>query len=200
MQPPLKPFLMDPLEFFDGSFGILDRDRREAVQPAVGRVRVVVQPVVVVLLARHQEFRILEAEQSEEAGVQELGVDAVFVLVLMPVGAVANARGQAVVALRQDALRLVVAHVVHFRFVARASLSVRPSRLRMPAKPMRRRTPARTLGRDDDAVVHRAGPHDPWCVVAEALGQTDETSSLSRRVNRRKSVSRQPSDIPLPDK
>ena len=170
----LEAFLDDPPEFLHGGFGVLDGNGRQAEQAPVGGAGVIVQPIVVVLLAGYQELRVLEAEEAEEAGVEELGVDAVFILILVPPGAVADAGAQPVVAFGEDALRFFVAHVVHFRLVAGAPLQRDAVALAHAGEAHAPAHAARPFGRNDDGVVYRAGAYYARRVVAEALDQASE--------------------------
>ena len=170
----LEAFLDDPVDFIDGGLGVLDGNRRQPEQPPVRCARIVVQPVVVVLLAGDEQFGVLEAEQAEEAGIEEFRLDAVLVLIFVPVGTVPNARSQAVVAHGKDAPRLGVAHVVDFGFVPGTTLQFEAVAFAHAGEPHASTDAARSLARNDDRVLERPGADDPGRIVTETLGQANE--------------------------
>ena len=170
-----KSELDDAVQLFGGGGRVLHRDRGEAEEAAVRGRGVVVQPVVVVLLQRHQEFRVREAEHGEKAGVEELGGEAVHVLILVAVGAVHQPLAHSRIAAVEERHEFRVFHVCHVGLVPRLATKrlVAGKARGCHAHAGNADAPHAALGHDDG--IHLiAHVHDARRLVAEALGKARE--------------------------
>ena len=167
--------LDDAGEFLGCGGGVLDRDCGQAVEATFGGGGVVVQPVVVVLLQGDEEIGVGKAEHGEEAGVEELGGEAVHVLVFVAVGAVHESFAHSGVAAVEERHEFRVFHVRHVGLVAglAAERFVAGEARGGHAHAGHAHASHAAFGHDDgiDLIAH---VHDARGGVAEAVGEARE--------------------------